>query len=74
MRWGPRGFWMGNCDLVGVTEIALRANVKPDTVLKWRKRHADFPQPTLLAAGPVWEMSAVTEWLAKPRPAGRRMK
>lgn len=62
---------MPKCDLVGVTEIAQRANVKPDTVLKWRKRHADFPQPTLLAAGPVWEWAAVANWVKQPRSAGR---
>lgn len=62
-------------DLVGVSEIALRAAVRPDTVQKWRARHPGFPPPIArLTIGPVWEWSAVRRWLDEPRRAGRPSK
>lgn len=58
--------------LVGVTEIAERAGVRPDTVHAWRARHATFPAPAEdLAMGPVWWWSDVAAWLAIPRRPGR---
>lgn len=63
-------------DLVGPTEIAERAGVKPDTVLKWRLRHAlTFPVPLVtLSSGPVWDWADVEEWLRMPRRSGRPAK
>ena len=55
-------------DPVGISELATRAGVKPDTVQKWRIRHPDFPAPTLtLAAGPIWEWATIAEWIATRR-------
>ena len=51
-------------DPVGVTEIADRAGVKPDTVQKWRTRHDSFPPPAVaLSMGPIWDWHVVAEWL-----------
>lgn len=59
--------------IIGIAELAKCAKVKPDTVQKWRQRHADFPEPVrVLAAGPIWYWPDVEAWLAKPRPSGRR--
>lgn len=59
-------------DVVGVSEIADRAQVGRDTVQKWRERHDDFPVPmATLAAGPVWSWEAVDRWLHVRRPPGR---
>ena len=64
---------VGPNDLVSVAEIAERAGVQPDTVHKWRERHADFPAPFTHVAGgtPVWIWKDVAEWLAVPRRPGR---
>lgn len=57
--------WLVRIHLVGVSEIARRLQVQPDTVKKWRQRHDDFPVPlTNLAAGPVWNWTAVERWFA----------
>jgi hypothetical protein len=59
-------------DLVGMSEIASNAGVRPDTVGKWRLRHADFPVPiATLAMGPLWSWYEVEAWLAVERPPGR---
>jgi predicted nucleic acid-binding protein len=51
--------------LVSVAEIAARAGRPVNTVQSWRRRHADFPLPvTQLAAGPIWNWSAVDAWIA----------
>lgn len=53
-------------DLVGATEIAHRADVKLDTVDKWRRRPMEvpFPEPVVrLAAGDVWSWPDVQKWL-----------
>ncbi len=51
-------------DVVGKTEIAAHAGVKPDTVKHWGLRHNDFPEPfRVLAMGPVWLLPVVEEWL-----------
>lgn len=62
--------------MVGVSEIAERAGVKHDTVMKWRIRHADFPEPAAeLAMGPVWFWPDVEPWvtaqLENPSKGGR---
>jgi hypothetical protein len=59
-------------DIVGVTEIATRADVNRDTIQKWRDRHLDFPRPmATLAAGPVWSWEAIDRWLRIRRSPGR---
>ena len=51
--------------LLGVAEVAQRLGVKPNTVIIWRRRHADFPEPLAqLAAGPVWWAADVDAWSA----------
>ncbi len=52
---------------VGAQEIADRASVEKDTIWKWRKRYADFPEPIQLAMGPVWEWCDVAEWVERHR-------
>jgi predicted DNA-binding transcriptional regulator AlpA len=50
--------------LLGVTEIAARLGVKPNTVSIWRYRHPTFPQPlTNLSMGPVWWTGDVDKWV-----------
>jgi hypothetical protein len=59
-------------ELVGVSEIAARAQVAVATVQAWRARHADFPAPLAeLRAGPVWLWKSVERWLAIAPKAGR---
>jgi predicted nucleic acid-binding protein len=51
--------------LVSVAEIAARAGRPVNTVQSWRRRYDDFPLPvTQLAAGPIWNWSAVDAWIA----------
>lgn len=53
-------------ELVGLTEIAMRAGVQKPVVATWRTRHDDFPAPAaLLAAGPVWYWHDVRAWLER---------
>ena len=64
-------------DAVGVAELAERAGVKPDTVLKWRMRHEDFPKPfDELKMGPLWFWPDVEPWVSaqlarKPGPKAK---
>jgi Z1 domain len=52
--------------LIGVFEIAERANVSPSAVANWRKRFPDFPVPLAeLKSGPVFSESQVKLWLAR---------
>jgi predicted nucleic acid-binding protein len=52
-------------DLVSVAEIAAKSGRSTNTVQSWRRRHADFPTPAIeLAAGPIWNWSAIEAWLA----------
>jgi predicted DNA-binding transcriptional regulator AlpA len=50
--------------LVGATEIAERLGVKRSTVVHdWRRRHADFPQPTVRLKGVlIWNWPDVEKW------------
>lgn len=55
-------------ELVDVTAIAERLNVRPDTVHKWRQRHATFPAPfAQLAVGPIWLWPDVAAWSTRER-------
>jgi hypothetical protein len=59
-------------DLVGVAEIARRAQVSSDSVQRWHSGDHDFPKVLAdLAAGPVWSWQAIERWLAVARPGGR---
>lgn len=61
-QYGPD---VESSSLVSVAEIAARAGCPVNTVQSWRRRHHDFPQPvTQLAAGPIWNWSAVDAWIA----------
>ena len=51
-------------DLVGVAEIASRSGRPVSTIQSWRRRHADFPSPSVdLGAGPVWIWPDVSAWI-----------
>lgn len=51
-------------DPVGITDIAKRANVRPDTVKKWIDRHDTFPKSEAkLAGGRIWDWPKVEHWL-----------
>ena len=59
--------------LVGTAEIARLAGVQPATVQRWTERHESFPAPVqTLSMGRLWRWGDVAEWIAIPRPAGRR--
>lgn len=60
------GVYAGSAiDLVSVAEIATRAGRPVNTIQSWRRRHRDFPAPVArLAAGPIWNWSAVAEWIS----------
>lgn len=56
----------GPLGIVGVAEIASRSGRSVSTVQSWRRRHADFPSPSIdLAAGPIWLWPAVSGWIER---------
>lgn len=56
-------------DLVSVTEMATRSGRSINTIQSWRRRHADFPPPSVeLAAGPIWLWSDISAWIGRRRP------
>ena len=59
-------------DLVSVSELAARSGRSVNTIQSWRRRHADFPAPSVeLAAGPIWHWSDVSAWIAqRPQRSG----
>lgn len=51
-------------DLVSVSELAARSGRSVNTIQSWRRRHGDFPAPSVeLAAGPIWLWSDVSAWI-----------
>ena len=59
----------GALDLVGVAEIASRSGRPVSTVQSWRRRHADFPAPSVeLAAGPIWLWGEAKAWIDQRSP------
>ena len=51
-------------DLVSVSELAARSGRSVNTIQSWRRRHEDFPAPTVeLAAGPIWLWGDVSAWI-----------
>lgn len=60
--------------LVGIPEIADRAQVEIATVKSWLRRHNDFPDPVVeLAAGRIWWWPDVKTWI-ELRPGPGRPK
>jgi predicted nucleic acid-binding protein len=60
-------------DLVSVSELAARSGRSVNTIQSWRRRHADFPAPSVeLAAGPIWLWGDVSAWIDRrsPRASG----
>lgn len=52
-------------DLVGLTEISVRAGVTNAAVANWAARHPTMPKPVrTLACGPVYSWEQVARWLA----------
>lgn len=50
-------------ELVGAAEIAERLGVGTSVVHDWRRRHADFPEPTIrLRMGLIWAWAEVERW------------
>lgn len=56
---------MTTSNLVGAKDIATRADVKKDTVMKWRARYESFPKPVAVISDsvPVWDWLEVAAWL-----------
>ena len=55
----------GNVDLVGVSEVADMAGVKPNTVAVWTKR-GKLPAPAAeLQAGRIWHRADIVRWLER---------
>lgn len=51
-------------DLVSVSELAARSGRSVNTIQSWRRRHRDFPSPSVeLAAGPIWLWGDVSAWI-----------
>ena len=50
-------------DLVGTSEVAEMLGVSKQTLINWRNRVADFPEPVAeLKSGPVWQREEVISW------------
>lgn len=51
--------------LLGVSELAARYDVKPNTVVVWQLRHKDFPEPLIVVGGRVrvWWAPDVDAWV-----------
>ena len=53
-------------ELVSVAELAARSGRSVNTIQSWRRRHSDFPAPSVeLAAGPIWRWEDVGAWIDK---------
>lgn len=58
-------------DLVSVSEVAARSGRSVNTIQSWRRRHSDFPAPSVeLAAGPIWLWSDVGAWIDRRSKRG----
>lgn len=48
---------------LGVSEVAEALGVSRQTVVNWRGRRADFPDPLAeLKSGPIWSREAILDW------------
>lgn len=64
-------------DLIGLKEVAALLGVSRQRAFQIVQERADFPAPVAtLAAGRVWALPAVGEWMAAHpvRPPGRPRK
>lgn len=52
-------------NLAGISELAARYDVQPNTVAVWTQRHDDFPKPLIQIGGRVrvWWVPDVDEWV-----------
>lgn len=52
-------------DLVGSSEVAEMLGVSKQTLVNWRNRYTEFPDPVAeLKSGPVWEREVIEGWAA----------
>jgi signal recognition particle receptor subunit beta/predicted DNA-binding transcriptional regulator AlpA len=51
--------------VLGVKEIASIANVSAAVVSNWQGRYKDFPQPVKISGIPVFDQTAITDWLTR---------
>lgn len=52
--------------LVGATEAARLAGVRPETIHYWARTHKDFPRPVKrIANGRAWDWAQIDTWLKK---------
>lgn len=59
---------------LGMAEIAELCDMTVSNVKRLRAA-GHFPEPDgILAMGPYWLRSTITQWKAVPRPAGRRRR
>jgi chromosome partitioning protein len=64
-------------DLVGSSEVAEMLGISKQTLINWRNRAADFPEPAAeLKSGPVWQRELVVAWAKASgiRVAAKRRK
>lgn len=53
-------------EIVGLYEIALKADVTTAAVINWTKRYDDFPKPVAeIKAGKFYDSDQVDSWLRK---------
>jgi len=53
-------------NLVSVSEVAARSGRSVNTIQSWRRRHPDFPSPSVeLAVGPIWLWDDVSTWIER---------
>lgn len=57
-------------DMVGAADIADRLGVEHVTVLAWRTRYPDFPEPLAkIGAAWVWAWPDVQAWADRRKPS-----
>jgi type I restriction enzyme M protein len=56
-------------DLLGLSDVARLAGVRPSAVANWRDRYKDFPAPAANSgAGPAFQRDDIVSWLERNRP------
>jgi len=52
--------------LVGATEAAELAGVRPETIHYWARQHKDFPKPIKrVNNGRAWDWAQIEAWMKK---------